>query len=115
MYGRRAFPLGTLLRVSEWKRDELGRVTGLHPHQHGVLAGLGQVRDLLADIGRIGHCLAADIEDEAVGVTPIDANCLRWLPRNLGLVGRCIRLLTFDETLVSVNLHSILGLRRHSS
>jgi hypothetical protein len=38
MYGRRAFPLGTLLRVSEWKRDELGRVTGLHPHQDGVSA-----------------------------------------------------------------------------
>jgi hypothetical protein len=74
---RRAFPSVTSSRVSERKRDELGPVARLHPHQHGVLAGLVEVRDLLADIRRTGDRLAGDIEDDVnhgVAVTAVDPN-----------------------------------------
>jgi hypothetical protein len=67
MAGERS-PSGNPLRVSERKRDELGPVAGLHPHQHGVLAGLVQVGQFLGDIGRIGDRLAADVEDDVAAL-----------------------------------------------
>jgi hypothetical protein len=61
-------PSGTPLRVSERKRDELGPVARLHPHQHRVLAGLVQIGQVLADIGRIGDRLPADVEDDVAAL-----------------------------------------------
>src|SRR5580704_237811 len=61
-------PWRRTLRVAERKRDELGRVAGLHPPQHRVLAGLVEVRGLLVDIGRIGDRLAGDIEDDVAAL-----------------------------------------------